>query len=415
MPFLNYHWNIENINLETLPESKVSNTIKKYQIKLYKKFIQDLGFAFEWKEFKKVLIQLPYDHIKWFLEVLKEEKNNSILKNSQIDIVEINPSRINEIENIHLEYENFFNYIKKHDKFVEIYSTIREMETFAKDKDQRKQIIQAYSNFMWKILDFIALNPKLKAYFPSQEQADLENMTLEEFYELVLKASSLDWKEIYQANEELVKLFNENDYVKIIWENANIVFGIKWMKARNSVINWNYPWAEVFSAPVRNQVNWWIYYPNEVFFKFTQDTAKWLYFEFKDWKLIDFDIKENIPNKEQIKQNFLKKFNEKEWNRYLWELAFGTNPYVPVWIKHKLIWEKAFGMHFALGRAYKYPGVNNWNNDASIHWDAIRTLKDNTKVYFWKENWKEILVIENWIYNKEICPKLHKFSLLSNN
>jgi leucyl aminopeptidase (aminopeptidase T) len=90
------------------------------------------------------------------------------------------------------------------------------METFAKDENHRKEVAQAYNEFMKEILNWIATNPKLKTYFPSQEQANLENMSLEEFYKLVLKVSSLNWKEIYQANEELVKLFNENDYVKII-------------------------------------------------------------------------------------------------------------------------------------------------------------------------------------------------------
>ena len=94
----------------------------------------------------------------------------------------------------------------------------------------------------------------------------------------------------------------------------------------------------------------------------------------------------------------------------MWEIAFGTNPNIPVGTKHKLIWEKAFGMHMALGKTYKYEWVFNWNLEASIHWDAIRTLKDDVKVYFWKEKQEEILVIENGKYNSSYCHKLAKLS-----
>ena len=413
MSFITYLWNLEQINIDNLEETKVSDAIKQYQEQIYKKLIQDLDFSFKWKKYKKVLIQVPFDHIKWFLQILKQEKQNSILNNSGVEIVKINYFEIANEKSIAETYKKYFDYISNFGKFIEIFSTWKEMETFAKDEIHRKEVAQAFTNFMKKILNWVANNPKLKTYFPSQEQADLENMTLEEFYKLYMEASSLDWNQAWNANEELVKLFREYDYVKIVWENADITFWIKWMWAKNSVIDANYPGCEVFSAPVKDQVNGWIYYPNEVYFKFSWDTAKWLYFEFKNGKLVNFDIKNNIPNKEQIKQRFLEKFNENEGNRYLWELAFGTNPYVPVGIKHKLIGEKAFGMHFALWRAYKYPQVNNWNNEATIHWDAIRTLKDGVKVYFWKENGEEILVIDNEIYNKKACPKLYEMSNLA--
>ena len=90
------------------------------------------------------------------------------------------------------------------------------MEAFAKDEKQKEQVAQAFTDFMKKILNYVANNPKLKTYFPSQEQADLESMSLEEFYKLYMQACSLDWQEAWQANEELVKLFREYDYVKIV-------------------------------------------------------------------------------------------------------------------------------------------------------------------------------------------------------
>ena len=406
-----YLWGLENIKVDNLSGSKFSDIVRKYQHQIYEKFIQDLSIAF-WKEYKKVLIQVPTSHLKDFLKVLRDKKQDSILKNSEVEIVEIDVSKISQVEDFEKVYQDYLKYIFSFDKFVEIFDTIREMESFWKNEKQRQQIAVAYANFMKQLLNWTAKNPKLKTYFPSQEQAELENMSLEYFCKLYLKVASLDWNEVYESDEELVKLFNECDEVEIIGENANIRFWIKWMKARNSVISANYPGSEVFSAPNKYEVNWWIYYPNEVYFKFTDDVFPNPYFEFKDWKLVKFEVKGvKWEEKVRLEKVFWDKIKESEWNFYLWELAFGTNPYVPVGLKHKLIGEKAFGMHFALWRAYKYEWVNNWNNYATIHWDAIRTLKDNIKVYFKKWN-EKFLVIENWIYNFEICPKLYKLSLL---
>jgi len=255
--------------------------------------------------------------------------------------------------------------------------------------------------------------PRLKTYFPSQDQADMENMTLKEFYELYSNACSIDWERIKEWNEELAELFREYDEVEIKWEHVDISFDIKWMWARNSVIETNYPWSEVFTAPNKFWVNWWIIYNNPVFFKYTWDIVEGLKFTFSEWKLIDLDIvssKYSNTEKKDIIDRMNDIFDEDEWNRYLWELAFWTNFFVPAWIKHRLIWEKAIWMHIALWKSYKYPEVNNWNDkDWLIHWDAIRNMEDWSIVSFKKNSWEKIEIMNNWNFNSKTLPKISNY------
>ena len=106
-------------------------------------------------------------------------------------------------------------------------------------------------------------------------------------------------------------------------------------------------------------------------------------------------------------------FNQAKGNRYLWELAFGTNFFVPTGIKHPLIGEKALWMHMAFWKSYNYDWVDNWNNvwgwvETSFHWDAIKDMSDCV-VSFHKE-WKEsIEVMNNANFNSTVLPKLSQY------
>lgn len=409
--FIKFLWNINNINIE-----KLSNNLENYNIellkdKLYYKFLSDLNFSLN-KTHKNILFQIPLNHSKKMIIMILDfmKKKDSVLFNKKINIILIDVLSIEkDIFSLNEIFKELYSFIVKSDKFIEIYDTGKELESFVKD-NTKKEIVKKEDTIMKSLInDFIIKKPKLKTYFPNKEQADLEWLNLEDFYKLYISACDLNWLEIKKANQELVKLFIDNDEVIIKWDNADISFCIKWIWSRNSVIETNYPWAEVFSAPVKNKVNWWIFYPNFCFFKFSWDTVYWTYFEFKDWKLVKFDIKD--PNIDNVEKNrllnvFNDKFDESEGNRFLWELAFWTNINIPVWTKHKLIWEKAFWMHIALWRTYKYPDVYNWNNNATIHWDAIRRMDDWSKVYFIDSNWNSKLIMNDWLFNEKFLPLL---------
>jgi leucyl aminopeptidase (aminopeptidase T) len=234
------------------------------------------------------------------------------------------------------------------------------------------------------------------------------------------EAWSLDWERITEANEELAELFREYDTVNIKWDKVDIEFDIKSMWAINSVVQTNYPWSEVYTAPNKNWVNGWITYENQVRIRPIWETITGLKFYFVNWRLEKIDIVDSKYTQKE-KEELIKKLEGMLWdnenNRYTVELAFWTNFYVLPGFLHSLIWEKASGMHFAIWMAYNNPDdmewknqkVNNWNGKADFHIDMIRNMNDGSVVTFSKENWDSIEIMNNWIYNVKTLPKLYKY------
>lgn len=70
------------------------------------------------------------------------------------------------------------------------------------------------------------------------------------------------------------------------------------------------------------------------------------------------------------------------------EFAFGLNPHINHFCKDILLDEKMGGtVHIALGRSYPDTGGTN---QSAIHWDIIKDLRQNGKVYL-----DDTLIFEN--------------------
>lgn len=201
-----------------------------------------------------------------------------------------------------------------------------------------------------------------------------------------------------------MRLFCEYDTIHIQGTYADISFDISGMQARNSVIEANYPGCEVFSAPALDGVNGWIEYHNPVYHHSSWHLLTWLRVEISHNLLQKCEIfwieeKDSQDEQEAIAE-IMKQFEERLGNKRVWEIAFGTNFFVPTGIKHILIGEKAFGMHFAFGRSFPYPEVDNGNHDANMHWDLVRDMRDDSIVTFSQKNGKSVVVMEKWIFTQ---------------
>ena len=68
-----------------------------------------------------------------------------------------------------------------------------------------------------------------------------------------------------------------------------------------------------------------------------------------------------------------------EGSKRLGELGIGLNPMIQKPIKNILFDEKLDGtIHLAIGSAYK---ECNGVNESSVHWDMIKDLKNNGKIF----------------------------------
>lgn len=410
------------LSYENKEEFEARREIGNAKDALYQKLLDDIEKILDsWDT--SILFQVPLSHAADFIPYIIERKHNpeSVFYRMQVDYTIIDTASIEKVshdeEHLQMLYDAYIEQIRWVDRFVQIVDTWDAASVFVDDTQRKKSVKAVTKKFTDTLTEINTKRQnKLRLYFPSVWQAEKEGMSLRDFYILSQRAASLDWERIKEANEELVELFRTRDVVEIKWKYADIRFDISGMWARNSVIQTNWPGSEVHSAPAREWVDGWIVYNNPIYIPFLWKDIQGIRLEFQKGKLIQFEILWEYKDgeKEKITQELEERLSEEEGNRYIWELAFGTNFFVPVGIKHTLIGEKALGMHIALWKSYSYPEVDNKNNESwgvktSIHWDIIRWMNDDTVVSFIQKDGEEVQVMKDWRFQEDVLPQLASY------
>lgn len=204
--------------------------------------------------------------------------------------------------------------------------------------------------------------PKTKwclANYPTEAMAQAANMNLGQFEDFYFNVCNLDYSKMSKAMDPLVELMMSTDKVRIKGIGTELSFSIKGLTPIKCDGKLNIPDGEVYSAPVMDSVNGYIYYntPSEYEGKLYENVR----LEFKDGKI----IKATGSDTKAINQIF----DTDEGSRYIGEFAIGVNPYIVKPMKDILFDEKIMGsFHFTPGGAYDdcFNG-----NRSSVHWDLV--------------------------------------------
>lgn len=195
--------------------------------------------------------------------------------------------------------------------------------------------------------------------YPNELFAKKCNMKLEEAEEFYFNVCNLNYEKMSQAMDELVKLMNNTDKVRIIGKDTNLSFSIKGIKAEKYIGNYNLPDGEVATAPVKDSVNGYITYNTKT--KYNGETFEDIKFEFENGKII-----KATSNNTQALNKIL---DVDEGARYIGEFAIGLNPFITSVIGDTLFDEKICGsFHFTPGDSLK---ESDNGNRSSIHWDIV--------------------------------------------
>ncbi|WP_147805249.1 aminopeptidase [Alkalicoccus halolimnae] len=195
--------------------------------------------------------------------------------------------------------------------------------------------------------------------YPSASMAQLAGMSTEAFENFYFNVCNLDYANMDEAMNALVKRMNETDEVRITGENTDLTFSIKNIPAIKCAGKLNIPDGEVYTAPVKDSINGMITYNTASPYQGT--TFENISFTFKDGKIISASSSDN------------KKINEildtDEGARFIGEFAIGVNPHIQHPMQDILFDEKIDGsFHFTPGQAYE----NAYNgNDSAVHWDIV--------------------------------------------
>lgn len=231
--------------------------------------------------------------------------------------------------------------------------------------------LTSLSKSMKPIQDLVEDKRWVLTQHPTNAQAQMAEMSLEEYEDFVYGAILRDWEKIREKQQKLVDKLKEGNEAKVIGERTELEMSIKETNPRNSSGKKNMPSGEVFTAPVYDSVEGVIFFDLPMIYQGKEIEEVEL--EFEDGEVIDFEAKEGEEYLEEI-------INVDEGSKRIGELGIGTNRGITKFTKNILFDEKIGDtIHLALGKAIKgTPGENNKRNESAIHVDMIKNMKNSS-------------------------------------
>ncbi|MDE5977673.1 MAG: aminopeptidase [Turicibacter sp.] len=227
-------------------------------------------------------------------------------------------------------------------------------------KVMQAKALKPVSNLIVNTKEWVLLN------YPTASLAQKAKMSLEQFEDFLLAVCLVDYSKMNKAMQELKKLMERTDRVRITGPGTDLMFSIKGIDAVPCAGECNIPDGEVFTAPVRESVNGVIQYNTPSPYQGTVFNNVRL--EFKDGKIINATADNDIERLNEI-------LNTDEGARYVGEFAIGVNPLIKHPMGDILFDEKIDGsLHFTPGQAYEGEADNG--NRSAIHWDLVLIQRD---------------------------------------
>ncbi|HMQ06788.1 MAG TPA: aminopeptidase [Saprospiraceae bacterium] len=212
--------------------------------------------------------------------------------------------------------------------------------------------------------------------FPTKACANEAGMSLKEYTEFIYQACFLhsddpaeSWHTVRKRQEVLVNFLNQTEKIRYKNDKTDISFSVKGRKWINSDGRSNMPSGEVYTGPVENSVEGFVYfdYPSI----YMGHEVQGISLEVKEGRIVNWDA---VKGKNILDQVFTI-----EGSRYFGEVAIGTNYQIKKPTKNILFDEKIGGtIHMAIGQSYLQTGGLN---HSSIHWDMIADMRQGGEIW----------------------------------
>ncbi|RKX73324.1 MAG: aminopeptidase [Spirochaetes bacterium] len=205
---------------------------------------------------------------------------------------------------------------------------------------------------------------------PNAALADQAGVDEETITDMFFDACFIDWRGESKKWGRWVDILNRGRNVRVVGRDTDLSFSVEgrtWAVADGKL---NMPDGEIATSPVESTVNGQIYFefPGVLGGRLVND----IFLRWEKGKLAEASSSTN--------QDFLKELlNTDPGAKLIGEFAFGTNPKINLFCRDILLDEKIGGtVHIALGRSYPHTGGTN---KSVIHWDIIKDLRKDGKVY----------------------------------
>ncbi len=192
--------------------------------------------------------------------------------------------------------------------------------------------------------------PWLLTLFPTQAFADLEGMSLEQYTDIIVKASTTDHKILGEIEEPLAQLMEKAKTIKIQTQcpkTGNLLelqMDISDRLVTRCIGKRNFPDGEIFTSPNANSVQGKIFVDLPVYYNGV--TIQGIYLEIEKGKIVKYSA-------EKEHDTLVKIIETDEGSHRIGEVALGMNSGLQTALKHPLFVEKVGGtLHIAIGESY---------------------------------------------------------------
>ena len=208
----------------------------------------------------------------------------------------------------------------------------------------------------------IRLNkPWVLTLFPTKGFADMEGMTLQEYSDFIVKASTVDPRLLDEVEEDIYQLLKKSSEIRIqtVHPKTKNELELKLNIAGRNIIKCtgenNFPDGEVFTSPDANSVEGEIFVDLPVF-QGGMD-IQGIYLKFEGGVIKDYSADQGFEALKKI-------IETDEGSHRLGEVALGMNNGMDKVLKHPLFVEKVGGtLHIAIGQSYPEAYVDDNNSE----------------------------------------------------
>lgn len=211
--------------------------------------------------------------------------------------------------------------------------------------------------------------------YPTPAGAKDAGMELETFDQFVSNACFLNekepeqsWKKLGEAQQHYVDYLNKTKSLTYINSKSEISFSVDGRKWINSDGKNNMPSGEIYTSPVEDSVNGYIYF--DFPFIYQHQMVQGVSLRVKNGKIQSGEASQG--------NSVLQEILEVDGARYFGEVAIGLNSNINRPTKNILFDEKMAGtVHMAIGQSYLQCGGKN---ESAIHLDMIADMKSSGQI-----------------------------------
>lgn len=203
-------------------------------------------------------------------------------------------------------------------------------------------------------------------YYPTPAMAQNADMSLDDLENFYFKAVLVDYNKMKKEMQKIERVIDKGKKVRIVGKKTDLHLDITGRTGRVCYGKRNIPDGEVFTGPVENKTEGYIYF--EFPGNYGGKEIRGIYLEFKKGRVVKAKSETNQKDLDKI-------LATDPGAKVLGEFAFGLNYGIKKFMKETLFDEKIGGtIHLALGMSYDDP--KGWGKNKSvIHWDLVKDMR----------------------------------------